>query len=269
MVTDTMPDATDQVDQVLQEQETPTEDAPQLSLDAVAAEQAAGEAAAPEGEPATPAPDPVAELRAEMERMKAELAKAERERRNRQREGAIKAQQEQQRALERRELEDTVAVVLGKAGVLEPDPDTVRTIIDRVAGRDAQHVRTSTLGDVANAFTAAAAEVLGADYDGELSPTAESYRQNFEPFVKDMYERAKQAALESGDYIPKADLPKLVEAEIQRRNAVARQGKEPLKRVEGATPSTIDRSLEAVTNRIIANDADDKDREIWNARFRS
>jgi hypothetical protein len=82
-----------------------------------------------------------------------------------------------------------------------------------------------------------------------------------------MYERARTSVLSSGDFIPKADLPKLVDAEIQRRNAVARQGKEPLKRVEGTATPNIDRSLEAVTQRIISNTFDDQDSEIWNSRF--
>jgi hypothetical protein len=64
--------------------------------------------------------------------------------------------------------------------------------------------------------------------------------------------------LKSGEYVPKADIPKLVRAEIESRNAKAREGKTNLPRVEGTPTGTTDevawwRGLSAEERRDRAN----------------
>jgi hypothetical protein len=49
--------------------------------------------------------------------------------------------------------------------------------------------------------------------------------------------RDQIATTATADMVPKADIPKLVQAEIERRTAKANADKQPLRRVEGAPES--------------------------------
>lgn len=235
MVTDT--DVQEQVDQ--SEAETPeTESVPEVIFpDAAATEVEEPAAAEPTPEPE---PDEKPLTRAEIEamlraeRQEAERAAAEKLRRERQREEGRRAAEAQRTQQEKAELAEVLGVELYKRGLAETDPNELMPILDRYASKREGHVTNRTLQEVAQAFEWAAAETLGLETDLDLSPRAETYAQSLTPFVQSVYQRAIDGIVESGDFIPKKDLSKYVDAEIERRNAKAREGKEPLKRVEGA-----------------------------------
>lgn len=230
----------------------------------------------PEEAPAEPAEQPAAEddriaaleaRLAELQRKDEERARqAERDRRNRQREGSIRAQEQQRQQAEDAEATDLLRAQLISMGMVETDPQMVKPILDRYAAKKESFVTTRTLDDVASAFSAAAAEVLDVDYDGELSPKAQAYSQNFLPFVKDMYERAKADAMKDEDLVSRKDLPKLVKAEIERQNAEARKGRAPLRTAEGQSVTTNDTDDDRLT-RINSGQATEADREWWQSRY--
>lgn len=250
LVTDT--DVTEQVDQP--EVETPeTESAPEVIFPDAAAQETEGTAAEPEPEPVVDEEKPltraeVAEL-LRQERQEAERSAAERLRRDRQREEGRKAAESQRQQQEKAELAEVMGLELYKLGIPDASPDSIQPILERYASKREGHVTNRTLQEVAQAFEYAAAETLGLESDLDLSPRAETYAQSLQPFVQSVYQRAIDGVTASGDYIPKAELSKYVDAEIERRNAKAREGKEPLRRVEG-TPVTTDNSLASWEQRV-------------------
>jgi hypothetical protein len=118
--------------------------------------------------------------------------------------------------------------------------------LERYVSKRTDQITTRTLSDVADAFSAAAAEVLGQPSDSDLSPKAQSYFDNFKPFVQQMFDQAKGRAVTEGEYILKSELPKYVEAEIAKRNRET----EPLKRPEGVAQTVNTSSIEYWENRV-------------------
>ena len=270
MVTDvTESTAEEQADQVPSDPvQTEVEaEAPQLSFpDAAApAEEAAVTATEPEEPPLT---------RAEIEAMLreretvAEQRAAERLRRDRQREEGRRSAEATRNAQEKAELAEVLGVELYKRGLAETNPEELMPILDRYASKREVHYTNRTLQDVAQAFEYAAAETLGMESDIDLTPKAEEYARSLAPFVKSVAQRTIDGIIESGDYIPKAELAKHVDAEIERRNAKAREGKTQLPRSEGAALSAIDNSYEARLDRISRGRETDDDRTWWASRPR-
>ena len=244
MVTDvTESTAEEQADQVPSDPvQTEVEaEAPQLSFpDAAApAEEAAVTATEPEEPPLT---------RAEIEAMLreretvAEQRAAERLRRDRQREEGRRSAEATRNAQEKAELAEVLGVELYKRGLAETNPEELMPILDRYASKREVHYTNRTLQDVAQAFEYAAAETLGMESDLDLTPKAEEYARSLAPFVRSVAQRTIDGIIESGEYIPKAELAKHVDAEIERRNAKAREGKTQLPRVDGA-PSPASRVM--------------------------
>lgn len=223
------PTETEQVDQVPEEEQTEA-----LEVDLGDAAEPQEEAAAPVEEAEKPLTKAELEsLLAEREeriRREAEERAAERVRRERQREQGRIANEQRQQQADDAEAQELLSAQLVRLGLPEADPTIVKPLLDRYAQKRETQVTQRTLGRISEAFSAAAADVLGTDYDGDLDPVADSYRLRFVPFVEQMMEQAKTRIAKSGDYIHKADLPKLVDAEIAKRQAQ----KPPVKRVEGA-----------------------------------
>ncbi len=259
-----------QVDQV-PDQEEQTQSAPEVTFPDVAADPVE-EAATPEPEAPAPAEEPETPLtRAEIEAMLreretvAEQRAAERLRRDRQREEGRKAAEATRSQQEKAELAEVMGLELYKLGIPDASPESIMPILDRYASKREGHVTNRTLQEVAQAFEYAAAETLGLESDLDLSPRAESYATSLTPFVQSVYQRAIDGIVDSGEFIPKKELSRYVDAEIERRNAKAREGKEPLRRMEGNAPSLIDRSHEATIARIAAGKHDPTDEQYYRA----
>lgn len=271
MVTDTEEIAQEPVDQV-PDQEAQTESVPEVTFPDAAAEPveeaAAPEVETPDTEPEKPLTRAEIEAMLRQERQEAERTAAEKIRRERQREEGRRAAEAQRTAQEKQELAEVLGVELYKRGLSETNPDELMPILDRYASKREGHVTNRTLQEVAQAFEFAAADVLGLETDIDLSPRAETYAASLQPFVESIFQRALAGVAESGDFIPKKDLAKYVDAEIERRNAKAREGKEPLKRVEGNAAPTVDNSYEARLDRISKGRETEDDRTWWANRPR-
>lgn len=245
----------------------PQLEAPEVNLEAPTEP---AEEAAPAEEPEKPLTraefEALLREREETVRKEAVAEARERERRERQRENARREQDRVRRESEDAEANELLSAQLVRLGLPDADPQHIKPILDRYAQKREQQVTGRTLAEVSDAITAASADVLGVDYDQDLSPAADQYRQRLQPFVQDMYERAKEAVAKSGDYIPKSDLPKLVEAEIEKRNAKSREGKTQLARVEGTTTPADTSSVADRLDRIGTPRETREDRAWWNER---
>lgn len=230
------------------EAETPAE--PDVSFDESPAEEAAEEQ-----------PDPIAEMRREIADLKAQLTQPKEPVRS---EAEIAAdverrfqvrrdQQEEQRRREtedREELHDSIRATLVAAGYSDVEPEAVRKAgerfinkrYDQIAVREAHSVRNALLWLKDN-FEQGRSE-LGLSQ--KEAGYADQLAQSFNAVMGQMREKA----VTGGDYIAKADLPKLVDAEIARRNAKAREQEKPLARVDGTPPAANTNSIEYWERRV-------------------
>lgn len=222
------------------------------------------------------APDPVAELKAQIAALEEKLAsqpapKSEseiaatlEERLRRQEEE--RARQRQQEQDDREELHDSIRATLMASGYSDVEPETVRKTAERFINKRYDQIANKEAGSVRNALVWLRDNFQNGRSDVVLSQRESGYASQLAESFNNIMQLMKEQA--TGDFIPKAELSRHVDAEIERRNAASRNGKKPLKSPEGAPADTLDRSLEAVTQRIISNQQDAEDEEIWNKRFR-
>jgi hypothetical protein len=156
---------------------------------------------------------------------------------------------------------------LTRFGLGDVNPNEVAPTIERYVSKREGQITTRTVAEVNDALVAATADVLDMDHDLDLSPQAERYADSLKPYVQQMYDKARDAVLKSGEYVPKADIPKLVRAEIDRRNADARKDKTNIQRADGAPAPTRDNSDMARVDRINSGTEDQADRDWWQTRF--
>ena len=177
--------------------------------------------------------------RADWEKEKAEVAaKAasdalEFDRQNRQRENARKANQEKRDAEDKAELIDTVKAAFGAQGVYEVPDEAVVKAIDRTVRKRAEQIAGSSLDAVDQAWDYLTAPAYGKQ--ASLDDSFESAAKRLGPKVQHLVDTIRpviEAKAREG-YVAESEIPKLVDAEIARRNARARDGQEPLKRPEG------------------------------------
>lgn len=167
------------------------------------------------------------------------------DRRMRQSEGARRAAEGQRAEREAQELRDTIEVTLGKAGFTDVAEDTLNALISRVNAKRGGFDVERAQGEMQQAMEWVTAPLRGdprsyAEFG--LSPTADAFARAIQPHLQQILSAGSAAAVEG--YVPRSDLPKLLDAEIARRNAKAREGKTELKHVEG-TPSTTVMSWQA------------------------
>ena len=235
MVSEVVEAPSEQTDQVLEPEVT--EDAPAPDEQAVAAPEV--QEAAVE-EPAQIEPEERRYTQAELDAQARNAAQQaiEYDRRMRQSENARKAADAQREQREAVELRDTTEVILSKAerdGWTEEQRATA--LIERISSKRAGFDVERAQGEMQQALAWVTAPLRGDPRSYEefgLSPTADAFARAIQPHLQQIMSAGQSAALEG--YIPQSELPKLVDAEIARRNAKAREGKTELKRVDG-TPS--------------------------------
>ena len=235
MVSEVVEAPAEQTDQVLEPEVT--EDAPAPDEQAVAAPEV--QEAAVE-EPAQIEPEERRYTQAELDAQARNAAQQaiEYDRRMRQSENARKAADAQREQREAVELRDTTEVILSKAerdGWTEEQRATA--LIERISSKRAGFDVERAQGEMQQALAWVTAPLRGDPRSYEefgLSPTADAFARAIQPHLQQIMSAGQSAALEG--YIPQSELPKLVDAEIARRNAKAREGKTELKRVDG-TPS--------------------------------
>ena len=221
-----------------------------------------------------PKPDYI--TRADWEKEKADVAARaasdalELDRRRRQTENARRATQEKREQEERAETIDVVRATLASKLGVDPSlitDDAIDTAINRAATRRAQTLTSTTSEQREQVFDYLTAPIFkqAVEWDDAYTAEAAWLRPKLESLISQMTPQITEMARKG--WISEEELPKRVDAEIARRNAKAREGQEELKRVEGQPASTIDRSLEAITSRIISNDADAEDKRMWESRF--
>jgi hypothetical protein len=233
---------------------------------------------AEEQEPAESPDDELAQLRAEIAELRSQLtkpqdAKSEAEIRQ-ELQQQIRAEQELEQEsrkredADREELHDALQAALGAAGYVDVPVETVRRVGERFINKRYDQIANKEVGEVRNALVWIRELAEQGKSTKALSPRAYQYAQQLQGSFGAIFEKLKEQARTSPDLIPQDKLGELVEAEIEKRNARNRAGKTNIKRTDGDPAPTIDRSLEAVTNRIISNSHDKEDEEIWNRRFK-
>ena len=247
MVTQTFEEevVTQEVDPALPDTQTEIEEAiPDAAEEPV-------EAAAVESEPPL--------TRAEFEKLMSERESAIRasaieeardlDRRQRQSEEGRRAFEVQRQA----KLRDAVSVSLTrKLGITDVDDDTADDIISRVQGVEADVIEQGTAAAIDEAVTAAAARAVGLN-PGPISAEAQRYVGKFTGYMERLFTHqvvrdfiAKDAKKEWD-----AQLPKVVEAELSKRNQAGRNGAAPLKRPTDSSPTSgNDGSLENWDTRV-------------------
>ena len=257
--------------------ETPVETAPEVQPVETDAPTPVVEGDAPAAEPAaeplqvevTEPEKPEYMTRADWEREKESVAKRaadealEADRRRRQTENARRAAQEKRDTEDRAELIDTVKAAFGAQGIYEVPDEAVIKAIDRTVSKRAAQLGTQNLDVIESALDYITAPAFGQQVD--LSDDAEPAARRLAPKIQSLIDQIRpqiEAKAREG-YIAESDLPKRVEAEIARRNAKGREGQTELKRPEGTVSSNRDNSPQAIINRIISGEADDKDREAY------
>lgn len=190
------------------------------------------------------------------------------DRRMRQSENARRAADAQREQREATELRDTTEVILSKAereGWTEERRATA--LIERISNKRAGFDVERAQGEMQQALAWVTAPLRGDSRSYEefgLSPTADAFARAIQPHLNQIMSAGQSAALEG--YIPQSDLPKLVDAEIARRNAKNREGKTELKRVDG-TPSPNDTStVSERLDRVGTPKETPADRAWWDAR---
>lgn len=232
-------EAPQEVDQVPDEPQTEGI----LQEEEVAAE-AVEEAAAEEPEQLEPT-FTAAEL-AQRERQAA-LSALEYDRRMRQSVEGQRAAEQARRQQEQAAMAETVEAALIRSGIT-PDDEIVKTVVERVNGKRAEFSLDRASSDLESAVQYATAPLRNEPGNAEsLSPAAVAFTQKIVPELQRAYEAGMKAA--AGEMIPKSELPKLVDAEIQKRNAKAREGKTNLRHVDG-TPTTNTNTLEYWEHRV-------------------
>lgn len=242
-------------------EETQTEDAPQLELEAVAAETPT--AAAEE-------PDRISKLEAELQSLRQQQEERDRkardDQRRRQRQNGVAALEKQ-----RQEQDDQEATMLLRAQLLPfgvDDHAAIKPILDGYAQKREGQTVQRTLGDVGDAFSAAAAEALGADHDITLSARAEGYVANFEPFVRSLIDKGREAAetkLKAEGWLSPDEVAKAISAGVTAKQIEQQNGKRPLEQPEGS--ASVAETDEARVNRIISGQRTPDDEKWWNERF--
>lgn len=248
-----------------------TEDAPvPVEEEAVAAPEVE-EAAAEEPKQV----EPVEERRytqAELDDMARQSAQAaiEYDRRMRQSENARRAAEGQRAEREAQELRDTIEVTLGKAGFTDVGEDTVNALISRVNAKRGGFDVERAQGEMQQAMEWVTAPLRGdprsyAEFG--LSPTADAFARAIQPHLQQILSAGSTAAVEG--YIPQSELPKLIDAEIARRNAKAREGKTELKRVDGTPPANDTSTVADRLDRIGTPRETPQDRQWWDDRAKA
>lgn len=227
--------------QVEVDQSSPPEETESVPEEAQVEPEPESDAAAPplEEEPAAePEPEPTytkAQLEEQARQAREEerqrlIEEREREQRRIQSENGRRAyyQQLEQEQKAERQMLFQAALDRGES------PEDVLATYDRK--REAQWLdRAANLADEAIVHMAAAIQ-------GDTPVISDPRVQNVYDKVRQVAEIAYNAGLNASSgqiaeqYIPKSELPKLIEAEITRRNAKAREGQKPIQRPEG-TPS--------------------------------
>lgn len=192
----------------------------------------------------------------------------EQERRRRQIENSRRDRVERERIEAQQEAIDTLKAALGARGVYELPDDAAMAAISRITQKQAARIQQNQLDMIDDAMEWIAAPLFN-NGNAELPEHAQEAAQRLSPKVQKVIDAVRPVIEKQSreGYVKESDIPKLVEAEIARRAAKGREGKEELQRVDGSAPSTIDRSLEAITDRIISNSYDAEDEKIWRERF--
>ena len=211
--------------------------------------------------------------RADWEKERAEVAQRaaaealESDRRRRQTENARRAKQEQDQRESDQEAIDVLKASLGAKGIYEVPDDAALNAVNRIASKKAERLAASALDTMDEGWDYLTGPAYGKDvpFDDAFGQFANRFAPKLQHLV-DQIRPAIEANARKG-YIPESELPKRIEDAIAARAAKSREGKEELKRVNGSPAPNTDRSLEAVTNRIISNSHDQEDERIWNDRF--
>lgn len=222
------------------------------------------EGAAPEEEPAATevpqaeveAPKPEYLTREEWEREKADVAAQaardaiEQDRKRRQTENARKANAEKRDAEERAELQDTVKAAFGAQGIYEVPDEAVLNAIDRTVRKRSEQIAAAALSTVEQAFDYIVAPITGTDVelDDAMIPAGRKLAPKVQSLIDALRPRIEAEARKG--YVAESDIPKLVEAEIAKRAAKAREGQPDFQRPEGQPATTNKGSIEYWESRI-------------------
>jgi len=228
--------------------------------------------------------------RADWEREKAEVEKRaaadalEADRRRRQTQNAREAAQKKRDDEERTETIDVARATLASQLGVNPEliTDTmIDTAITRVARKRAEGLTAGTLDQAEQAWdflvkpayrtTPVSEEQAKAESDAafaELDDTARAAASRLGPKLQHLVNTIRPAieAEARKGYIAESELPARVQAEIARINAKANEGKEELKRVEGAPSPTDASTISERLDRIGTAKETPADRAWWDAR---
>lgn len=261
--------------------EEPQTEIPETPTELVGDAAGADEEAAAEPEQLEPEPEArrytAAELREETERVARETAAQtlEWDRRNRQSENARRETERTRREQAAARMAESAETVLLKHGI-SPDQEVISDLITRFGNARSEVDLQTSQSDIDLAMQYVTAPVLGDTRnpdDWNLTPGADAYARTVLPHLKRVIDTIIPSVQQSmmGDYVAKSEIPKLVEAEIAKRNAKAREGKTNITRVEGAN-STVDRSHQATIDRVARGQGDEQDTKYaadYVARIRS
>lgn len=261
MVTQTDPAEVVEVDPALTEPQTEIVEPP--------AEPVLPDAAEPTTEAATETPLTASEFDRRWQERENELRQRaleearDLEQRRRQAEGARAAAE----AARQTKLRDAVQVSLMRnLGVSDIDDTAADDIVSRVRGVESSLIEESTEAAINEAITAAAAKAIGYD-PGIVSPEAERYVSRFTSYMERLlsHEAVRQHVARDMRRAWEAELPKLVDAEITKRNL---KPQPDLRRPNG-DGGAIDQSREALLDRVAfgvdkeGNRLTDADRERY------
>lgn len=248
------------VDQAPPDVQTEVADTPELDLAPDDAAEQEEEAATPE-EPLTRAEvqQMLAEERQKLEEERQKLrdeavkeARA-REQRERQRLNGLREREQKRQAEEEAEATEIVQAQLVRLGLPEADPQQIKPLLERYTTKRQSQWSSRYDSELSDGVRAAVADVLGVDFDEDLSDGAERFRRAFNPVGSHLVEQAKSLLVKSGDYIHKDDLQKHVDAEIANR----KPKEKPVKRVDEAPKGGENRNSLAYWDARIAHEGED------------
>jgi hypothetical protein len=241
-------------DQAPPESQTEVADTPELELEPVDAAEPEVEAAPEPEQPLTRA-EVQKMLEDERQKIREDAVREARarEQRERQRLNGLREKEQKRQQEEDAEATEIVQAQLVRLGLTEADPNQVKPLLDRYASKRQGQWTARYDADLAEGARAAAADVMGVDFDEDLSDGAERFRKGLSTYASHMFEQGKQALIQSGDYIHKDDLPKHVDAEIARR----KPEQKPVKRVEEAQKGGENRGSLAYWDTRIAHEGED------------
>lgn len=260
-----------EVDPVPTEAVTEIGDAPVVEGEPDAAP-APQEEAATEGEAEPPEQAARTYTQAELEEIASlrarELAQYElaRERQQRQSENRLRENADRREREEREELLDLVSYSYGRGD----EPEQVEKLLQRYTAKREGQMFSRAEAEMDVALSYVTAPLLGHETP-PLSPESARLAAKLQAQLQ----RALDAVVPvlqgqfAGEYIPKADLPKLRKAWLEEQNAKSREGKTELKRPDGVPAAQDNSTIADRLDRIGTPRETPADRQWWNERERA